>query len=159
MTRAYSEPVPISSIRWPRFFARPHRRNFVLHRAGAVAVEFAILMPIFLVFILGIVCYGSYFWMAHSLQQLANDSARSAVAGLTGDERQSLAQGTFNAEIGNYSFLNPALATVTYQGSQEAFAINISYNAAGTPFWAAAYLIPMPSTTIVRSAAIRLGGF
>jgi Flp pilus assembly protein TadG len=143
----------------PRLGSQHPCRNFISHSAGAAAVEFAILVPAFLVFVLGIVCYGSYFWMAHSLQQLANDSARSAVAGLTGDERQSLAQGTFNTEIGNYSMLNPALATVSYQGSQEEFAINVSYNAAGTPFWAAASFLPMPSTTIVRTAAVRLGGF
>jgi Flp pilus assembly protein TadG len=135
------------------------RRTIVSHQAGAAGVEFAVLMPVFMIFVLGIVCYGSYFWMAHSLQQLANDAARSAVAGLTGDERQSLAQSTFNAEIGTYSVLNPALATVTYQGTQDEFAINVSYDASSTPFWAAAYLVPMPSTTIVRTAAVRLGGF
>jgi Flp pilus assembly protein TadG len=158
MTRVYSDSRHISAVRSLRTLKR-RWSEFALHRAGAAAVEFAVLTPIFLVFILGIVCYGSYFWMAHSLQQLANDSARSAVAGLTSDERQSLAQATFNTEIANYNMLNPALATVTYQGTTEEFAINVSYNAAQTPFWVAANLIPMPSTTIVRTAAVKLGGF
>ncbi|HEY3637061.1 MAG TPA: TadE/TadG family type IV pilus assembly protein [Rhizomicrobium sp.] len=158
MSRDCCDPLFVRLARMPRLFSRK-RHEFLAHRAGAAAIEFAILTPIFLIFLLGIVCYGGYFWMAHSLQQLANDAARSAVAGLTASERQSLAQSTFNAEIGSYSTLNPALATVTYQGTTNVFSINVSYNANGTPFWAAAYLIPMPSTTIVRAAAVQLGGF
>jgi Flp pilus assembly protein TadG len=107
----------------------------------------------------GTVSYGGYFWMASSLQQLANDAARAAIAGLTDSERQSLAQGTFNAEIANYGMLSPSLASVNYQGSGESFAISVSYNAANTPFWVLSSLLPMPSTTIIRSAAVRLGGY
>jgi Flp pilus assembly protein TadG len=108
---------------------------------------------------MGTVSYGGYFWMASSLQQIANDAARAAIAGLTDSERQSLAQSTFNAEIGNYSMLSPNLATVNYQGSGQSFAISVSYNAASTPYWAASGILPMPSTTIVRSAAVKLGGY
>lgn len=159
MTHACSDLRAVRRERSPWLSALRLRRNIISHRTGSAAIEFAVLTPIFLVFILGIVCYGSYFWLAHSIQQLANDAARSAVAGLSGSERQSLAQGTLNAEIGNYGMLNPTLASVNYQGTQQVFSISISYNAAGTPFFVAANLIPMPSTTIVRSAAIRLGGF
>ena len=126
---------------------------------GNVAIEFALVLPLLVVFLLGIVCYGGYFWMSHSLQQLANDAARSAVAGLSASEREELAQGTVNGEIGTYGALNPSLATVSYQGSSQAFTISIAYNAASAPFWAVSGLIPMPSKTIVRSAAIKLGGY
>jgi Flp pilus assembly protein TadG len=137
-----------------------HRlRRRAADRAGNAAIEFAIVAPILMVFLMGIVCYGGYFWMAHSLQQLSNDAARAAVAGLTSSERLSLAQSTFNTEIADYSTLNPSLATVNYQGTDQEFTISVSYNAATTPFWVAAKLLPMPSTTIVRSAAIRLGGY
>lgn len=134
-------------------------RFWYFDQAGNAAIEFALVTPLLLTFLLGIVCYGGYFWMSHSLQQLANDAARAAVAGLTAGERQSLAQGTFNSEIGTYSALSPSQATITYQGSSQAFTISISYNAANTPFWAVSGLIPMPSTTIIRSAAIKLGGY
>lgn len=129
------------------------------HRSGSVAIEFAIVGPLLLLFLLGITAYGGYFWMAHSLQQLANDAARSAVAGLTEQERETLAQDTFNSEIPSYGMLMPSLATLTYTGTDEEFSISVSYNASSTPYWVAAHFLPMPSQTIVRTAAIRLGGY
>jgi Flp pilus assembly protein TadG len=134
-------------------------RQRVADRSGNAAIEFAIVAPIMMVFLVGIASYGGYFWMAHSLQQLTNDSARAAVAGLTSSERLSLAQSTFNTEIANYTTLSPALAAVNYQGTDQEFTISVSYNAASTPFWAASKLLPMPSATIVRTAAIKLGGY
>lgn len=128
-------------------------------RNGTAAIEFAFIAPALLAFVMGTVSYGGYFWMASSLQQLANDAARAAIAGLTDSERQSLAQSTFNSEITNYNMLSPGLASVNYQGSGQDFSISISYNAANTPFWAAASFLPMPSTTIVRTAAVKLGGY
>src|SRR3546814_16160648 len=40
--------------------------------------------------LLGLVCYGQYFLIAHSVQQIANDSARATIGGLTSDERNRL---------------------------------------------------------------------
>ena len=127
--------------------------------SGSVAIEFAVVGPLLLLFLLGISGYGGYFWMSHSLQQLANDAARSAVAGLTQQERQTLAQQTFSSEISSYGMLNPSFATLLYQGSDQEFSISVSYNASSSPYWVAARFLPMPSQTIVRTAAIRLGGF
>lgn len=141
----------------------PELRNiinrFANRKAGNAAVEFAIVLPVLLLIIIGIVCYGAYFWMAHNIQELANDSARSAVAGLTDSERQSLAQSNLTSEIANYAVLDPSLVTVTYTGDSKFFTVSVSYNAASTPFWALYGLLPMPSKTIARSASIRLGGF
>jgi Flp pilus assembly protein TadG len=132
---------------------------FLRNMVGSVAVEFAIVSPVLILLLLGIMSYGGYFWISHNIQELANDAARAAVAGLTDSERTSLAQACLNTEIADYSVLNPALATVTYQGSSESFTVSVSYNASSTPFWAASGIIPMPPQTIVESASIRLGGY
>jgi len=137
----------------------PARASFLARREGNAAIEFAIVLPVLVVLIFGIVCYGGYFWMAHNVQELANDAARAAVAGLTDTERQTLAQSEMTAEIANYAVLSPSLANATYSGSSQFFTVSVSYNAASTPFWALGGLLPMPSKTIVRSASIRLGGF
>lgn len=134
--------------------SRPLRND-----AGNTAVEFAIVLPVLILIIMGIVCYGAYFWIAHNIQELANDSARSAVAGLTDSERQNLAQSNLASEIADYAVLDPSLATVTYTGNSQFFTVSVSYNATSTPFWALYGLLPMPSKIIVRSASIRLGGF
>jgi Flp pilus assembly protein TadG len=130
-----------------------------LDKAGNAAVEFAIVFPLLLIFLFGIVCYGGYFWIAHNIQELANDAARAAVAGLTDAERQSLAQSSVIEEIAKYDVLSPSLVSVSYRGDSQYFTVAVSYDASATPFWTAAALLPMPSQTIIRSASIRLGGF
>ena len=52
-------------------------------RSGATAVEFAFLAPVLIFILMGITGYGGYFWISHSVQQLANDAARAAIPGTT----------------------------------------------------------------------------
>lgn len=134
-------------------------RRVKLDTRGNAIVEFALVAPVFLIFLMGIIAYGGYFWLAHNLQELANDSARAAVAGLTSDERTTLAQNSFDSEVAHYGALTPANAQVLYNGDAQNFTVSISYDASASGFWAADGLIPMPSSTIVRSASIRLGGY
>ena len=126
---------------------------------GNAAIEFALVAPVFLLFLMGIISYGGYFWLAHNVQELANNAARAAVAGLTAAERTTLAESSFDSEIASYAVLTPAKAQVLYDGDAQNFTVSISYDAAASGFWAASGLIPMPSSTIVRSASIRLGGY
>jgi Flp pilus assembly protein TadG len=126
---------------------------------GAVLVEFAMVGPILIVMILGIVAYGGYFWMSHAVQQVANDAARAAVAGLVATERASLAQSALSSSIGGYPFLVPSAAKATVSGDSTELKVAVAYDASGSPFWAFKGLIPLPSTTITRQAAIRLGGY
>jgi hypothetical protein len=78
--------------------------------------------------------------------------------GLDGAERTSLAQDSLNSEIADYGALSPQKVRAEYRGSGEAFTVSIAYDASGSAFWAASGLIPMPSSTITRSASVRLGG-
>jgi Flp pilus assembly protein TadG len=128
-------------------------------RAGSAAVEFAILGPILILLLLGIVIYGGYFLMAHSLQQLANDAARAAVAGLSDGERQQLASGALASELPTYRFLSPGQVQLGYADQNQVMTVNISYDASNSPLWALNGVIPMPSSTIVRSASVQVGGF
>lgn len=127
--------------------------------SGNAAIEFALVAPVFLLFVIGIVSYGGYFWLAHNLQELANDAARAAVGGLTAEERTALAQNAFDSEVSEYGALSPEKAQVLYDGDQTSFTVKVRYDAANSGFWVADGLIPMPSSTIVRSASIRLGGY
>ncbi|MCI3182279.1 pilus assembly protein [Caulobacter sp. CCUG 60055] len=126
---------------------------------GTAAVEFAIVGPLFLVLLSGIISYGGYFWLAHALQQIANDAARVAVAGLDANERQTLAQGVLQNEMTSYAYLNAKAAKVSVNSQPQSLTVQISYDASGSPFWALTKLVPMPATTIQRSAVIQLGGY
>ena len=126
---------------------------------GGLAVEFALLAPVLVVILLGVCAYGGYFWMSHSVQQLANDAARAAVGGLDATERQSLAQQVVSSEALAYPSLDGARTHVSLVDTTTQLTVNVAYDASGSPFWAASGLVPMPSTTLTRSATIKLGGY
>lgn len=134
-------------------------RRFLIADRGVAAIEFAIVTPILLVFLLGVICYGAYFWMAHDVQQLANDSARSALAGLDADERRAIANETFSRNVANLGGLDAAKAQLKVREAGDGITVTVSYDASGSAFWQVMDLFPMPSTTIVRSASVTLGGY
>jgi Flp pilus assembly protein TadG len=135
-------------------------RSTVLEDAsGAAAIEFAIVGPLLFVLLLGILSYGGYFWTAHAVQQLANNGARAAIAGLDSTERRSLAEASMQEELAAYDTLRPEAASLTIDDEPDRLAVRISYDASSTPFFALSRLIPMPSSTIRRQAVVRLGGY
>ncbi len=138
------------SMRWTRL-----RRD----ETGAVAIEFALVGPILIVLLIGIVCYGGYFWLAHAVQQVANDSARAAIAGLDDAERGSLAQSSLASGMADYPYLKISNAAVTVARKDQQLSINVVYDASSSPFWGMSGLVPMPSAKIERRAVVRLGGY
>lgn len=142
--------MAIKSDKGPGALARSDR--------GASAVEFALVAPLFLLILLGILAYGGYFWRAHALQQVANDAARAAIAGLTAPERASIARATVQSEIGRLGGIEPARAAVTVSEEEDAILVTLAYDARQDVFFQLP-LVPMPAPVISRIAAVRLGGF
>jgi len=130
-------------------------------RSGASAVEFALMLPLFLAFIFGIIVFGSYLAMVHGVQQLAAEAARSSVAGMTNTERNSLATSYVAANASTYPLLVPGNLTVSAAPSPSnanVYVVTVNYNAAGNFIYQLPF-VPAPASTIVRSAAIQYGGF
>jgi Flp pilus assembly protein TadG len=130
-------------------------------QSGTSAVEFAIIAPVFLFMIAGMLAYGIYFGAAHSVQQAAADAARASVAGLDNDERRDLAEAAISASIPQDGFLKPDHVTVTVTEDPdlpEIFYITVTYDAAHLPIWDIGPPLPLPSPTIQRTSAIRHGG-
>ncbi len=134
-------------------------KRFASNQSGVAAVEFAIVAPLFLILIAGVICYGGYFWMSHSVQQLANDSARAAIAGLNASEREQIAQQSVQEELHHYPLLATGSTQVVITDEADALAIRVSHDASNSPFYVFASLIPMPPASIGREAAVRLGGY
>lgn len=126
---------------------------------GVAAIEFALVMPFLMVMFMAIVSYGGYFWIAHAVQQLANDGARAAIAGLDDAERQILAKASLGQDVGGYAYLDSTSAQVSVSSQGQRLAVQVDYDASGSPFWAMDELVPMPSSTIHREAVVRLGGY
>lgn len=129
--------------------------------SGAAAVEFAIVASIFLVLALGILAYGIYFGAAHSVSQLAADSARASIAGLSDSQRADIAKDHATNHAEDFFMLTRSRLKVE-AGPQDAgnqFAVTVSFDASDLPIWFMSGLVPLPSKTIVRSASIKRGGY
>ena len=137
-------------------FPRPTRHS---HRAGSVAVEFALIGPLLIMLIMATIIYGSWFWLAQSVQTLASEGARAAVAGLNDTERESLAQGFIAAQASEGVGLDIAKAVVTVESDAEAIRVRIAYDIRDHPIMAMPQLVPAPPMTIERTAVVRIGGY
>lgn len=82
------------------------RFNLLGNQNGTAAVEFAIVAPVFLLMILGMLAFGVYLGAAHSLGQLTTDVARATIPGVTGAERQSIATSFGSMNVDKYAFIN-----------------------------------------------------
>lgn len=142
--------------------ARTLLEKFRTAREGAIAVEFAMIAPVFLMMVFGIIMYGSYLAVVHGVQQLAAEAARSSVAGLSESERSTLASSYVTGNVNTYPLIDPAKLTVsaaTSVSDANVFVVSVNYDASGMFIYSLPTFVPMPSPAIVRSAAIPRGGY
>jgi Flp pilus assembly protein TadG len=128
-------------------------------RGGSAAIEFALVGPLLILLLTGMVVYGGWFWLAQSVQSLASESARAAVGGMDDAERRQLATAFVAREAARGSGLSPALITTTVLSDAESVRVRIAYDAHTHPILLLAGPLPKPPTTIERSAVIRTGGY
>ena len=129
--------------------------------SGTSAVEFAILTPVFLLLLTGMLAYGIYFSAAHSLQQLAADAARTAIAGLDEAERNVLVEDFLTANADTYALIDADRLSVTIgdkPGDPDHYRVVLSYDAGNLPIWNLYLPLPLPSQQIAYSSTIRRGG-
>lgn len=67
-------------------------RAFSVGEKGAVAVEFALIAPLLIALVFGIISFGYLFGVSHSVQQLAAEAARVSVREMQYQERRDLAE-------------------------------------------------------------------
>jgi Flp pilus assembly protein TadG len=131
--------------------------------AGTAAVEFALVLPLFLILIGAIVVYGFYFTVWIAVTESAAAGARASVAGLTDAERISTAKAEVNAYLNSYGgLLSPANATVVAQdepGSNGgAFQVSVTYNIATLGLANFSALLPVPSGSPSATVTVSNGG-
>jgi Flp pilus assembly protein TadG len=135
--------------------------RFFSCRRGVAAIEFAMLAPLFLVLVFGIVIFGSYLTMVHGVQQLAAEAARSSIAGMSDSERSSITSSYVTANVSTYPLIVPnniSVNAATSTSDANVFVVTVSYNASSMFIYSLPF-VPAPPSTIVRSAAIPYGGF
>lgn len=130
-------------------------------RSGAAAVEFAIVAPVFLLILFGMIAFGLYLGTAHSVEELAAGAARVAVAGISTEERTRLARSYIERNAGQYTLIDNArikasIADSTDDKSQ--FIVRIEYDASQLPIYKLYSGLPVLNSLIVRTSTIQIGG-
>jgi len=130
--------------------------RLVSERRGTAIIEFAILLPVLITLLMGIICYGLYFGAAHSVQQLAADAARHSIAGATLTERQTMVTGFVNTHGPSYFLVRSERLTEVSATEQSGgrLRVRISYNATWLPIFGFSKLVPLPPGTITRDCVI-----
>src|SRR5580698_1023353 len=145
-----------------RRLVRARFHGFFRSNSAVSAVEFAIVFPLFMMMLFGIIIYGSYLVVVHGVQQLAAEAARSSIAGLSDTERATLAQSYITSNVTYYPLLAPSQLTVNAAASAanaNVFVVTVSYDDSNSFIYILPQLVPAPPSTIVRSAAIPRGGY
>ncbi|UVO51837.1 pilus assembly protein [Sphingomonas sp. SUN019] len=133
-------------------------RSFHQDERGATIVEFALVLPLLAMLLLGILGYGQYFLLAHSAQQLANDAARATVAGLSPGERLTIANAAVARSLSTLPELKPQTVSLAVTEASELVTVRVRIDASGNPMFRVP-LVPMPDPLIERRAVVRQGGF
>ena len=126
-------------------------------RRATSVVEFAILLPVLAAFLYGMLAYGQYFLIAHSVQQLANDAARATIGGSNSDERRTLAMNSVTDELPRLNAMPANKVTTAVEETNGLVTIRVRFNASDIGLFKTP-LVPLPDPQIERRAVIRAGG-
>lgn len=129
---------------------------------ATTAIEFALIAPVLLLLLFGIIGYGYVFGVYHGVQQIASEAARASVAGLDDRERERIAKDFVTANVPAYAFLDPAKIRVTTAASSaptSTFQVAVSYDFSDTIFHQLGSLIALPHPVVERRAVIQRGGY
>lgn len=136
------------------------RAPLASERSGAAAVEFALVVPLLVILLLGIVGFGSFLGFAHGLQMAASEAARAAIAGLDPAERVALALSAAQRSIAASPLLTGSAVAVAAgpdSADPDLFTVTLRCDLNATALNLIPQQIPLPRT-LSRTASIRRGG-
>lgn len=139
-----------------------NKDKIISNNRGIAAVEFAIVAPVLLMILFGIIAYGIFFGAANSIQQLAASGARAAMGGLDIEERQDLVDAYVEAYLADDRLIRREHLTVSVEAlehDETLMAVSVRYDASHLPLWNVYAGFPPPEKIIQRRALIRTGGY
>lgn len=127
--------------------------------AGAAAVEFALLVPLLLAIVFGIITYSLYFTVQIAVTEAAAVGARAAVAGLDCNERSDLAKTAVATYFRNYGgFLDPLQPQPSPVCNAGTFQLTVSYDISSFKLGMMGGFVPVPSTNPTATVTVSTGG-
>jgi Flp pilus assembly protein TadG len=130
---------------------------FLRDRRGSSIVEFAMVLPVLVMLLFGLLAYGQYFLLAHSTQQLANDAARATLAGLSAAERLTLAQASVTRQKAALPEAARSTITTAVDETVDTVTVRVRMDASNISLFRS-QIVPMLDPVIERRAVIRPGG-
>lgn len=115
----------------------------------------ALVLPLFLALVMGILVYGQYFLLAHAVQQSANDGARAAIVGLDANDRRAIAVRAVDRSMASIGGFTPATRSVAVTETAEAVTVAVTYTAPPGSFLRSAF-VPSPGNVIRARATFEL---
>ena len=122
---------------------------------AAAMVEMALVLPLFLALVMGILVYGQYFMLAHSVQQAANDGGRAAIVGLDTADRRAIAIRAVDRSMKSIGGFSPATRSVAVTETTEAVTVAVAYTVPRISLIRSSF-IPSPGNVIRASATFEL---
>lgn len=134
-------------------------RGFLQDRRAASAVEFALIAPFLLLLVAAILAYGSIFATSLSLQQVAAETARATIGGLSDAERRSLALVKLAAIADGYPMLDVSKVTFDFDEGTgtELSRLTLHYDMSQHPAYTLDKLLPLPKSPISYSLIVTDG--
>ena len=148
-----------NSIHMGKWLERMLMVGFSRDKRGTSAVEFALIAPFLMLLVGAILAYGSIFATSLSLQQIAAETARATIGGLSDGERQTLAEAKLAVISSKYPMLDPAKVTFAFDQNDgsEISRLTFSYDMSSHPAYALDKLLPLPASPISYSMIITDG--
>lgn len=130
-------------------------RAFVPGERAAALVEMALVLPLFVTLVMGILVYGQYFLLAHSVQQAANDGARAAITGLDAADRSAIALRAVDRSMEAIGSFTPQSRAVAVSETAEAVTVRVSFTVPEDSFVRSTF-VPSPGNVIRAAATFEL---
>ena len=141
------DPLPRST--------RSLRARLVRSERAAAMVEMALVLPLFLALLMGILVYGQYFLLAHSVQQAANDGARAAITGLDAADRSAIAIRAVDRSMKAIAGFAPDTRSVAVSETSDAVTVAVTYHVPATSLIRSSF-VPSPGNVIRARATFEL---
>lgn len=118
---------------------------------GAAIVEMALVLPLLLALLMGVLVYGQYFMFAHSVQQAANDGARASIIGLDTADRRAVASRAVGRSLQAVSGTHSVLVSET----TDAITVAVTFTVPQDSFLRSSF-VPSPGNVIRARATFEL---
>lgn len=148
MTRPI-RPMPLARLLAVRI------RALMANKRAAALVEMALVLPLFLALLMGILVYGQYFMLAHSVQQAANDGARAAITGLDAGDRRAIATRAVDRSLAAVGGFSASARTITVSETIDSLTVAVAFSIPADNLIRSSF-VPSPGDVIRADATFEL---